>query len=100
VFSGTCSGIIFGNINRTKLEDIWKQFSPDVNKCIDTLFNSGPYGLLEETTKLGYQTAKIYASKCHLCTDIRQFLLNSGLEDSIIGPMECYSGTPLTDKNI
>jgi MoaA/NifB/PqqE/SkfB family radical SAM enzyme len=28
VFSGTCSGIILGNVNQTPLEDIWKQFDP------------------------------------------------------------------------
>ena len=100
VFSGTCSGIIFGNVNRTKLEDIWKQFGPDVNKFIKTLFNFGPFGLLDEAGRLGYQNAKVYASKCHLCTSIRQHFLNSGLEKSIIGPTECYSGTPLADKNI
>jgi MoaA/NifB/PqqE/SkfB family radical SAM enzyme len=100
VFSGTCSGIIFGNINRTKLEDIWKQFHPDVNKFINTLFNFGPFGLLDESGRLGYKKAKVYAGKCHLCTDIRQFLLNSGLEESIIGPAECYSRAPLAEKNI
>jgi MoaA/NifB/PqqE/SkfB family radical SAM enzyme len=100
VFIGTCSGIIFGNVNQTKLEDIWKQFGPDVNKFINTLFNFGPYGLLDEATMLGYQKTKVYASKCHLCTDIRQFFLNSGLEESLIGPAECYSGMPLADKNI
>ncbi len=90
VFSGTCSGIIFGNVNRTKLEDIWKQFGPDVNKFISTLFNFGPYGLLDEPGWLGYKQAKVYASKCHLCTSIRQFFVNSGLEESIFGPVECY----------
>ncbi len=90
VFSGTCSGIIFGNVNRIKLEDIWKQFGPDVNKFINTLFNFGPFGLLDESGRLDYKTAKVYASKCHLCTDIRQYFLNSGLEESIIGPVECY----------
>ena len=90
VFSGTCSGIIFGNVNQTKLEDIWMQFGPDVNKFINTLFNFGPFGLLDEAEKLGYQKAKVYASKCHLCTSIRQYFLNSGLEKSIIGPAECY----------
>ncbi|MDT8302574.1 MAG: radical SAM protein [Sedimentisphaerales bacterium] len=90
VFSGTCSGIIFGDVNQIKLEDIWKQFEPEVNKFIDTLFNSGPYGLLNEAAKLGYKKANFYASKCHLCTSIRQFYSNSGLEESIIGPAECY----------
>lgn len=90
VFSGMCSGIIFGNVNRTKLEDIWKQFHPEVNDIISTLFNYGPYGLLEQAGMLDYKKAKVYASKCHLCTDIRQHFINNALEESIIGPVECY----------
>ena len=28
IFSGTCSGIIIGNVNQMSLEDLWKQFDP------------------------------------------------------------------------
>ncbi|MHC4174137.1 MAG: radical SAM protein [Planctomycetota bacterium] len=98
VFSGRCSGIIVGNVNRTKLEDIWKQFGPDVNEFINMLFNFGPYGLLEEAGRLGYKTAKVYASKCHLCTSIRQFFFDNGLKESIIGPAECYCSTQSRDR--
>ena len=90
VFSGTCSGIIFGNVNQTNLEDIWKQFHPDKNSLINTLFNFGPYGLLEQADRRDFKTAKVYADKCHLCTSIRQFYLENYLEKSIIGPAECY----------
>jgi MoaA/NifB/PqqE/SkfB family radical SAM enzyme len=90
VFSGTCSGIIMGNVNDKPLDQIWKQFSPDNNKIIKTLFNKGPGGLLEEAVTLGYKPAELYASKCHLCTDIRQFLFNKGFEKQILGPAECY----------
>jgi sulfatase maturation enzyme AslB (radical SAM superfamily) len=91
VFSGTCSGIIIGNINQTPLEEIWKRFHPNQNEFINTLFRHGPYGLLEKAEKLGYKKAKTYASKCHLCTDIRQFFFENGLEKSTVGPAECYS---------
>jgi hypothetical protein len=91
VFSGTCSGIIIGNVNRTRLEDIWKQFGPARNELINTLFNSGPFGLLDKAVKLGYKRGKVYADKCHLCARIRQFFLDNGLEGSIIGPPGCYS---------
>jgi len=92
VFSGTCSGIIIGNINQSPLENIWRQFHPAKSEFIDTLFNVGPFGLLDRVTKLGYKKAKGYAGKCHLCTGIRQFLFDNGLERSIIGPAECYCG--------
>jgi organic radical activating enzyme len=90
VFSGTCSGIIIGNINQSPLEEIWKRFHPANSEFINTLFNLGPFGLLEQVAKLGYKKAKGYAGKCHLCTSIRQFLFDNGLERSIIGPAKCY----------
>ncbi len=91
VFSGTCSGIIFGNVNQIKLEDIWKQFHPGKNDFINILSNSGPYGLLERAEKLGYKKAKVYAGKCHLCTSIRQFFYENGIEKSTVGPEDCYA---------
>ena len=97
VFSSTCSGIIIGNINQTKLEDIWKHFHPVQNDFINTLFNLGPASLLDKAVKMGFQRTKLYADKCHLCTNIRQFLFDKGLEDSIIGPAECYFKTPRTE---
>jgi len=93
VFSGTCSGIIIGNVNQTPLEEIWKQFTPHRYGLVNTLFNQGPCGLLEEAVKGGFRTEEAYAGKCHLCTQIRQFLFDHGLEEAEIGPAECYSGT-------
>ncbi|MFH1717043.1 MAG: radical SAM protein [Planctomycetota bacterium] len=90
VFSGTCSGIILGNVNQPPLEDIWRQFDPSENDFWGTLFSSGPFGLLEKAEKLGYKRERLYASKCHLCTNIRQFFLDKGLESSTVGPAECY----------
>jgi MoaA/NifB/PqqE/SkfB family radical SAM enzyme len=92
LFSGTCSGIIIGNITHSPLEDIWKQFHPKQNEFVDTLFNHGPVGLLEKLSNLGYQPAKVYANNCHLCTSIRKFLFDKGLMKSIIGPQEVYDG--------
>ncbi len=90
IFSSTCSGIIIGNVNRKPLEDIWKQFHPKWNDFFNTLFDFGPVGLLDNATKLGYKAAETYASKCHLCTSIRQFYFDNGFLKSVIGPRECY----------
>ena len=90
VFSGTCSGIIIGNVTQVPLEDIWRQFQPTQNKLIETLFNFGPYGLLNQAESHGYKKAKLYAGKCHLCTNIRQFLFEKGHEQEVIGPPDCY----------
>ncbi|NIP26074.1 MAG: radical SAM protein [Phycisphaerae bacterium] len=90
VFSSTCSGIIIDNVNQKPLEEIWKEFHPAKNDFIKTLFNFGPVGLLDKAIKLGYKVSENYASKCHLCTSVRQFYFDKGLEKTIIGPKECY----------
>jgi MoaA/NifB/PqqE/SkfB family radical SAM enzyme len=91
VFSGTCSGIIVGNVNQSSLEDIWREFHPAEREIVNTLFDSGPVGMLERAVELGYETAEVYAGKCHLCTSVRQFLFEKGFEKAIIGPGDCYS---------
>lgn len=91
VFSGTCSGIILGNINEEPLEEIWKQFHPRQNPFLQTLCEKGPYGFLEQAKSLGYKELPAYAGKCHLCTHIRRFLFEKGLMQPTVGPAECYS---------
>jgi hypothetical protein len=91
VFSGTCSGIIIGNISRTPLEITWKQFSPEQNDIVDTLFSLGPASLLDKFPNSGYQPTETYADKCHLCTSIRQFLFDKGIGKSVIGPPDVYA---------
>lgn len=99
VFSGTCSGIIVGNVNQSSLEDIWREFHPAEREILNTLFDSGPVGMLDKAVGLGYKLAKVYAGKpatlwagkCHLCTSVRQFLFEKGFEKAIIGPGDCYS---------
>ena len=90
VFSGTCSGIIFGNVAKQSLEKIWMAWQPVNDKVVEALFNLGPCGLLDEAVKLGYKPAKFYAGKCHLCADIRSFLFRQGLYHQSLGPAECY----------
>jgi organic radical activating enzyme len=93
VFSGTCSGIIIGNIGNPGapgLAEIWQNWQPRNDNLIGILFNSGPAGLLDEAVKLGYKPKELYADKCHLCTNIRQFFFDKGLYTSLIGLAECY----------
>lgn len=90
VFSGTCSGIILGNIGETPLEEIWKRFSPQRGDIIGTLCEKGPYGLLDRAEALGYERLDAYAGKCHLCTHVRQFFLDKGCETATVGPAACY----------
>jgi MoaA/NifB/PqqE/SkfB family radical SAM enzyme len=93
VFSGTCSGIIIGNVSQQALAEIWQNWRPENDKLVETLFNCGPAGLLDEAVKLGYKPANLYAGKCHLCTSIRQFFFGKGLYKSTLGPAECYASS-------
>jgi len=90
VFSGTCSGIIFGNINNSPLEEIWCRFHPDNNQLIAGLFHSGPTALLQKAVALGYTPLALYADKCHLCTSARSFLFDNGAHSLTLGPQDCY----------
>ena len=90
IFSGTCSGIIVGNIAKRPLAEIWQNWRPENDVVIGQLFNPGPAGLLNGAIKAGYKSAKQYASKCHLCASIRQFFFDKGLYKTVVGPAECY----------
>ncbi len=94
VFSGTCSGIILGNVTETPLEEIWRQFDPTQKAFIGTLCEQGPFGLLEEARRLGYEPLSVYAGKCHLCTHIRQFFFERGVFPETVGPADCYRSMP------
>jgi organic radical activating enzyme len=90
IFSGTCSGIIIGNVGDRPLDEIWEQFDPSNSEFVAALFKSGPVGLLEQAQTNGYKKADRYADKCHLCTSVRQLLFAKGLHKSTIGPADCY----------
>ena len=90
VFSGTCSGIIVGNVNKQPLEKIWMAWQPANDKVIEVLFNLGPSGLLDEAVKLGYEPKEHYAGKCHLCTSLRRFFFEKGFYKATIGPADCF----------
>ena len=90
VFNGQCSGIIIGNIKDQSLDEMWGNFDPDEMAVVGTLFHEGPCGLLEDAEEKGYQRKAAYASKCHLCSDIRQFFFDNRIYSKIIGPFDCY----------
>jgi MoaA/NifB/PqqE/SkfB family radical SAM enzyme len=90
VFNGTCSGIIIGNVTERPLSEIWRNWLAKNDAIISRLFDSGPAGLLNDVVKLGFKPAELYAGKCHLCANLRQFLFDKGLYKSTLGPAECY----------
>lgn len=93
VFNGQCSGMILGNVLRTPLDILWKSFQPDRQDFWSTLYEKGPFGWLRLTCQKGYSVRTHYASKCHLCTDIRRFFFDKGIYSQIIGPSDCYNSS-------
>lgn len=90
VFNGQCSGIVIGTIAQNPLDTLWSTWQPDRDDFWHILYHQGPYGLLEEACRRGYVIHPKYASKCHLCTDIRRFFFDKALYSPIINPEDCY----------
>ncbi len=90
VFSGQCSGMAVGNLSATSLDGLWKTFDPQKLDIWAGLLERGPTGLLEDAIAAGYPLRTAYASKCHLCADIRRFYFDTGRFLSIISPDACY----------
>jgi hypothetical protein len=97
VFSGQCSGMSVGNVNQTPLDVLWTAFEPDRMEFWRLLYEKGPSGLLESALKHGFVPQEKYASKCHLCTDIRCFFFDKQLYSMIISPGNCYGYPDGTD---
>jgi MoaA/NifB/PqqE/SkfB family radical SAM enzyme len=90
VFSGQCSGMVVGNLNSSPLDTLWKEFDPEKAEFWKTLYSDGPGGFITQAKAAGYTFRSFYASKCHLCADIRRFFFDKGLYLPIIYPKECY----------
>jgi len=91
VFSSTCSGIIVGNVAEQALDRIWASFHPKVYPIVSALYRQGPTGLLLAAQDQGYRPRDLYASKCHLCSHIRQHFVAQGTCSQLVGPPECYA---------
>ncbi len=90
VFCGQCSGMAVGNLNAAALDNLWTRFDPEKEDFWKTLFAEGPAGFLSEARAVGYPERPFYASKCHLCTDIRGFYFDKSRYLPIITPDDCY----------
>jgi len=93
VFSGTCIGIVVGKVDLTtqnSLEALWKRCDYRQHPIFSILIKNGPVGLLPLAEPLGYKKLKGYATKCHLCYDIRRFLHRKQKFPDYLGPSVCY----------
>jgi len=105
IYPGTCAGIILGRAataattvtpSRTwpTVQDIWRALAQGWrdHPVVAALAVGGSHELMLRARSQGYQELPAgYASKCHLCADVRRFLVERGLLAAYVGPPECYS---------
>ena len=84
---GLCSGLAVA------IEDLAAPLDPDRYPVITVLSRKGISGLLDTARKdYGFEPQGRYINKCHLCTDIRRFLLSKG-DFPELAPIEFYYET-------
>lgn len=83
---GLCAGISIRN------SDLGKTLSTRDYPIFNILAESGPGGLIDFAQQHGYTMAHEYLNKCHLCQDIRRFLLREkGMDSQELQPREFYA---------
>jgi organic radical activating enzyme len=83
---GLCSGLAMDRA------DLGHPISPDKYPFLHTLFESGVTGLFElAATRYDFTPAGGYLSKCHLCLDLRRYLvLDKGVTGAELRPQAFY----------
>jgi hypothetical protein len=93
VLAGTCTGVLLGNARDRPLHAIWADLAElsNLHPLLSQLIEGGPHALLPYARPLGFEPRPAgYASKCHLCSHIRQFLYENQRFAGTLGPRECY----------
>lgn len=101
VFPGVCAGILLGNALAEPLDSMWHRLADHWRDepILAPLIHDGPVGLYRVACNHGYEPRPDgYATKCHLCTHVRQFLFERDVLPSHLGPSACYSPAPVFDK--
>jgi hypothetical protein len=94
VFPGVCNGIILGNALEQGVEGVWQGLSEGwrENPVLEAVVTGGAHELMQRAEALGYRALPDgYANKCHLCSHVRQFLVDEGQWPEFVGPPECYA---------
>ena len=92
VIPGTCTGIVIGVVGASSVAELWSQLDADrSNRAILTLLcERGPIGLLPEAMESGYAPKDGYASRCHLCWELRRHFVLKGLHTDELWPLRLY----------
>ena len=93
IMPGTCAGILLGRAGCKPIAEIWRGLSQDhaERAVVGPLASSGPTALLQEAVAHGFVPGR-YASKCHLCWDVRRHLASLKLHPDELGPGWMYAG--------
>ena len=92
VMAGTCAGILLGKAGSLSIAELWQALSDDYStrSVVGTLSCNGPGGLLELAQRAGFIPAAGYASKCHLCWQLRSFFAGAQMHGDELGPEWMY----------
>ncbi len=94
IFPGVCAGIILGNANAQPVDAVWRELAANWrdHPVVSAVVAGGSYALMQAALPLGYAPrADGYANKCHLCSHVRQFLVDRDLWPEFVGPKACYA---------
>jgi MoaA/NifB/PqqE/SkfB family radical SAM enzyme len=92
VFPPICAGIILGNARKQPLSRIHQTFELGEHPLVKTLAEAGPVPLLAEAVRRGFrEDPEGYASKCHMCFEVRRFFWERGIHRDEVGPEEIYT---------
>ncbi len=92
VMPGTCAGLVLGRVGPDSIAQIWQRLSTDhaTRPVLGRLASQGPVGLLPVAQAGGFVPQAGYAGKCHLCWDIRRWLVLAGRYGDELGPVALY----------
>ncbi len=94
IFPGVCAGIILGNAAERSVSEVWRSLAETwpAHPVVGPVVRGGSFELMRAAEQLGYtERPEGYANKCHLCSHVRQFLLDHGHWPAAVGPAECYA---------
>ncbi len=87
---GLCSGLAI------ELKDLGNPLSPEKYPLICRLYEHGPGALLDLAKDFGFKAKPAYVSKCHLCQEIRAFLVHKAKEKFLeLSPHWFYRDIPI-----
>ncbi|MBC7093691.1 radical SAM protein [Candidatus Bipolaricaulota bacterium] len=83
-----CPGLAIGKIGDRSLREVVGNYDWEAHPVVRVLADLGPVGLAMQAVARGYRPRSRYASRCHLCYDVRKFLRPAFPE--YLGPANCY----------